>query len=470
MNPFSRIADAAKLSIDQLKEAMERKTLPAYIAIPLIEEKMDMQNRMQNMMAMQQAQQQQPPIAQQIMQRAAMEEGINRLPSNLPPAGMAGGGIVAFQEGGLSQEEELRRAYEAQGIPFDPRLIQKPAPMRLIPSPQAKPLTEADKNFIARTEGITLGAPKPLEKPAAPKEAQADAVVEPPQQKPPAPSEEKRTPMSFAMPSVTAALSGVLDKYRQQSVENQKSLMEGLNKNRLEGKAFQEYESMLRKEAEQAGVDKDRAKSMAIFKAGLAMMAGTHPNALVNIGQGAMVGAEDYQKATEQLRKAERQRIKEFGFIEQARRAEAKNDFDRRDNMLMKAYEANQNQANLITNAIVKAQITDIQQAGALSRAVINGEFRAMSRGGAGLTQKQAIDVNRNALKILKEEEPELYERAKAIVGVPPKTPNTDPAIQETYKKLRDARYDELTLGAFGTNNQEDKNPHPGFSNITPKQ
>jgi hypothetical protein len=92
-----------------------------------------------------------------------------------------------------------------------------------------------------------------------------------------------------------------------------------------------------------------------------------------------------------------------------------------------------------------------------------------MSRVG-GLTSKQAIDVNRNALKILKEEEPELYERAKAIVGVPPKTPNTDPAIQETYKKLRDARYDELTLGAFGTNNQEDKNPHPGFSNITPKQ
>ena len=43
---LGRIATAERMSVDQLKEALQNKTLPAYIAIPLIEEKMDMTSRM----------------------------------------------------------------------------------------------------------------------------------------------------------------------------------------------------------------------------------------------------------------------------------------------------------------------------------------------------------------------------------------------------------------------------------------
>jgi hypothetical protein len=97
---LGRIATAEKMSVNQLQEALENKTLPAYIAVPLLEEKMDMNSRMQAMAAMQQAQQPRIPIGQRVMQRAAAESGIDQLPSNLPVVRGAGGGIVAFEDGG----------------------------------------------------------------------------------------------------------------------------------------------------------------------------------------------------------------------------------------------------------------------------------------------------------------------------------------------------------------------------------
>lgn len=104
---LGRIATAEKMSVDQLREALQNKTLPAYIAVPLIEEKLDMNSRMKSMMAMQQAQQPQMPIADRVMQRADMESGISALPSNLAPAqGMAGGGIIAFADGGDAEEDD----------------------------------------------------------------------------------------------------------------------------------------------------------------------------------------------------------------------------------------------------------------------------------------------------------------------------------------------------------------------------
>jgi hypothetical protein len=97
---------------------------------------------------------------------------------------------------------------------------------------------------------------------------------------------------------------------------------------RLQGQAFDEYKKSLEDEAKAAGAERSQAKNMALFKAGLAMMAGTSQHALENIGKGALLGAEDYQAAVKDLRKAERERRKEFAHIEQARRAETRGDID----------------------------------------------------------------------------------------------------------------------------------------------
>jgi hypothetical protein len=96
---MSRMADAEKLSIPQLQKSIQDGIIPAYVGVPLLQDKMKQQKA-----AATPAQQAQPPIAQQVMAEAA-QHGIDSAPSNLPVE-MAGGGIVAFDDGGLSEDDE----------------------------------------------------------------------------------------------------------------------------------------------------------------------------------------------------------------------------------------------------------------------------------------------------------------------------------------------------------------------------
>lgn len=96
---MGRMAEAEKLSVPQLQQAIKSGSLPAYIGIPLLQDKM---KQMKQAQSAQQAQQpQQPPIADQIMQQAqAMNPGVEQLRSNISPESMAAGGIIAFEDGG----------------------------------------------------------------------------------------------------------------------------------------------------------------------------------------------------------------------------------------------------------------------------------------------------------------------------------------------------------------------------------
>lgn len=104
----SRMAMAEKLSVPQLQEAIQSGSLPAYIGIPLIEQK----NKEKSQMVAAQGGQQEPPsvtsrVLQEAQQPAPQDQGITQLPSNLPmmgaEQGMADGGIVAFAEAGQVQ-------------------------------------------------------------------------------------------------------------------------------------------------------------------------------------------------------------------------------------------------------------------------------------------------------------------------------------------------------------------------------
>jgi hypothetical protein len=96
---MSRMGTAEKLSIPQIQQAIQDGTLPAYVGIPMLQEKMKQQQ------AMRAPQPPQPSIAEQVMAQA-QSEGIPQLQSNLPAQGMAGGGIVAFAGGGSSDDSE----------------------------------------------------------------------------------------------------------------------------------------------------------------------------------------------------------------------------------------------------------------------------------------------------------------------------------------------------------------------------
>lgn len=100
---MSRMADAEKLSIPQLNQAVKNGTIPAYVGVPLIQEKMRAEQAAKAVVAQTQAQ---PPLARQVMEQADAMTGLEKLRSNLPEEGFAGGGIVAFAEGGVSLPDE----------------------------------------------------------------------------------------------------------------------------------------------------------------------------------------------------------------------------------------------------------------------------------------------------------------------------------------------------------------------------
>jgi hypothetical protein len=91
---LGRMASADKLSVQQLKQAVQNGTVPAYIGIPLLQEKLKQSQQAQASQAGQAPPQ--PPIADQIMQQA---EGVPALQSNLP-AQYAHGGVIHLASGG----------------------------------------------------------------------------------------------------------------------------------------------------------------------------------------------------------------------------------------------------------------------------------------------------------------------------------------------------------------------------------
>ena len=116
---LSTAARAQKLDIASIQRGIQDGVIPSYIGIPLLQQKMQERTEAAQMLAGKQAQNQ-PPIAQQVMSQAqqmtqpqaapAMQQpqmqqpaepgGIDQAKSNLPQAGFAGGGIVAFDDGG----------------------------------------------------------------------------------------------------------------------------------------------------------------------------------------------------------------------------------------------------------------------------------------------------------------------------------------------------------------------------------
>lgn len=94
------------------------------------------------------------------------------------------------------------------------------------------------------------------------------------------------------------------------------------------GQAYTGLEALLKKEEEGSKGQLEQSKAFAIINAGLAMMAGSSPNALKNIAEGAMVGTKQYQGAISDFNKAAKERQKALADIEQARRAEDRADTD----------------------------------------------------------------------------------------------------------------------------------------------
>jgi hypothetical protein len=99
------IASPDSYSIDMLTTGVQNGTVPAYIGVPLIQEKMKAQKEQEALMGGA-PQGEEPPIAQQILGEAEQSSGLEALPTGLPAEGYAPGGIITFADGGEADEED----------------------------------------------------------------------------------------------------------------------------------------------------------------------------------------------------------------------------------------------------------------------------------------------------------------------------------------------------------------------------
>jgi hypothetical protein len=96
---------AEDLSIPQIQQSMQNETLPKYIGMPILEQKVNEAERMKMAQAMMGSEQQGQPqsISDVLMAKANQLQGAE-------PVMAAGGGIIAFQAGGLSLSDVMRQA------------------------------------------------------------------------------------------------------------------------------------------------------------------------------------------------------------------------------------------------------------------------------------------------------------------------------------------------------------------------
>ena len=421
------LANPEKYSVAQLRQGVENGVIPAYIGIPIIQEMMADEARMRSMGQGQQAAQ--PPVAERIMAQARQsDQGVETLTSNLPES-YAGGGIVAFEEGGPverfqtggTQEErdreammETLRSMKAAGmdiatlpgrgilgalesgvtrplravgvpVPYLPASVYggdassmtpymdalrkqrgetKPTPGAGIDKDLGPVPGTTDKDVLGgRPMGGGITALPGVDR--APTAAGPGAgPVQKPMAMPPKPTNEK---------SLEQLARDEFTGLGERSDTRLKELIEAQSKNKMEGKAFDSLKKSLEDEAAQAGAEKSEAKNMAIFKAGLAIMGGTSRNPLENISRGALAGAEDLQKANADLKKASKERQKQFAAIEEARRAEERDDIKTRNAQLDKAYAAKTRTDELGIAAIMSGTKADRDTATELWKTEFSG-------------------------------------------------------------------------------------------------
>ncbi len=328
---------AKKLSIPQLEAAVRNGTLESFIAIPLIAQKTKLANAAKAG--------EQPPssVASQVLQQA--QQGVAQLSSNLPEQGMAGGGIVAFAGEDGSLVEDRRSPSDKAMDEVIARIMRNPSFNQTIPpatntgesggvtelfpvdigvSPEFGGTTSealtADADRVARLKADRAAAEEKQRREFLSKAA--PHLLPPETPKAPAPQSNIDSQYAAqdmqeggrgitAAPGAKLAPPGTPGAPRTAPAANIPLTTGEMRSDVAAGKGsmLDQYAEMLMKEREGSAKDKQQAKGMAIFQAGLGIAGGTSPNAFANLAQGALPAITQYQSALKDIRKEDRDRI-----------------------------------------------------------------------------------------------------------------------------------------------------------------
>ena len=210
----------------------------------------------------------------------------------------------------------------------------------------------ANKKFASREEAIAAyeavagGGEAPVSTTTAPKPAPIvpygqskaiDAGGTPP---PPPPPAAQQGLGSISIPKVISAEDAVkqagkfvdyspaemeLATARDRQTKQGEDLLRTFEESKPQTKAFEGLEKLLDKQDAATGGEKDKAAGLALVMAGLGIAGGSSQYALQNLKE-AIPAVKEYGDALKDIKKMERENMKMRGDIEQARRAEDKDD------------------------------------------------------------------------------------------------------------------------------------------------
>lgn len=324
----------------------------------------------------------QPPVLPE-------QTGVGALPApNMETMGKAGGGIIAFKDGedvvdpfinyarnplrtdAMRQAEEQRleeerlleeqrqqraqqRAREREKATEEKKRLEKASEERRAArkrgeKPETGPVDLRPDESAAETarlqrqaQDTTPIAEKPETKAAAATDKKpapapkTSSVVPPPKAAttPPTGIEAALTAAERLGGAQEADYKAKLANYGAEVTAGLDALARKYEQGKPTGEAYSKYEQSLQKEEEGAKGKEERNLRMALVNAGFAMMAGTSPYAFENIGKGAMLGSKQYMEGVDKLEAAAKKRQEAFALIEQARRAEARDDWKERNRL-----------------------------------------------------------------------------------------------------------------------------------------
>jgi hypothetical protein len=314
IDALARLPQDQIIAMSQQPAGSPNRIPPDYVAT-ILKAKADMAQAAANMQAM--AQPSQPSIVEQSMainaqteapQQAPMDTGVASLPvpEEMYSSDYAGGGIVAFDEGGMAGTFDSFMPNEAQYDEFSsyqPMFPSIGAGNRRYQlkqlgytNDQIASMTDAQQNYVLKN---VSDRPQADVKSAPAATVSAEAAPAAPVVPAKAPARESgiaaipKGAAPAAKPDYLTKLQEMLKKAGVTDTDQEDLAAIQQGRSKLED-------------------DKFDALRMSLIRAGLGMAAGTSPYALSNIAKGGIEGFETYDKSTKEI-KAER---KEYDKIE----------------------------------------------------------------------------------------------------------------------------------------------------------
>lgn len=370
MNPNSIMSDLRMKSDQELQQFAAMHKNDPFI-FPLAFQESQMRQRLRSAQQAQMAGQEQPKVVDQELaqmspqaQSLPEESGIAQLPAeNIE--GMAGGGIVAFEEGGeVPRFQNMGLVNQPQALPgglgiysqgsFSPQVGDAELQARIQRIESNVRMSRADKDMLIAKARQEFGLPKtttiPPTKPVQFSDKLAattaddsatkntsplinkepgvvDKAVDRKRVEDEAAAQGKKLPPEPGLPSVDSYMKQFeMALPKEETVQTEEAFM---NKRAEPMKEyFDKANTTIQKEAARLNTGKEQDFYMALIQGGLAAAGESGPNALQNIAKGLAVGTSSYAGALKDFRKAAQENSKMEMDLMKAKAADKKSDMD----------------------------------------------------------------------------------------------------------------------------------------------